>query len=599
MGKTPKEIREETPTATPQPGNVIHVSTSELDNESEGILIDDVGRLASNSTFPDKSILTTAPTPNNTSGHIQTLNELQDFATPLPGTVTVVIGLWVVKRNKKAYTLARNAGSTVYEIIGYDYDGNDLSTMELDGNTLDISSDVGTAEDFCMDYEGDNIYVADSNDETIKQLKGDIFDLSSFTFTIGDELDISSGGSNPRAIHFNPNMKELMVLGDTSNAITKWTLTTRKEINTGSKTGGNFDISSITTSPMGMWVNDKGSIIYLISIGSPYFLTEIPLFDYWNHESNPDLEGVDNFDLAVGTVATEIFLDETTNDFFVVGNVNIFNWKFGIVSDGNAILNNSREISREQGTTPTYSSQTYKVNDLVSHAINGGPVNVYRNITEITVGESFTPGKWSRVSPDTYWELIATEILDVKNSVLETIGFNRALSNYAQIKVLVNAAFQISDNTTQDIEFSYDSLVSTTRKFFWNRPKLESTGGGVPTYNAKWEEDIATILLPLSGYTDDKHVAIQYEFTIEPFGAFSLSKVKQTGSVKGVLIQAEDMTTGTPVITTPMSSTWVDGEVLSGGILHSIKINLPNADVGKEFLVGSSMYVYGLRTTPQ
>ncbi len=52
-----------------------------------------------------------------------------------------------------------------------------------------------------------------------------------------------------------------------------------------------------------------------------------------------------------------------------------------------------RDISRLQGTSPTYSSsKTYNVNDLTTET-----GIEYRCITPITTGETFTPGKWSTV----------------------------------------------------------------------------------------------------------------------------------------------------------------------------------------------------------
>jgi len=54
---------------------------------------------------------------------------------------------------------------------------------------------------------------------------------------------------------------------------------------------------------------------------------------------------------------------------------------------------NERDISRLQGTAPAYSdSKTYAIDDLVTESSI-----VYRNITAITSGESFTIAKWAVV----------------------------------------------------------------------------------------------------------------------------------------------------------------------------------------------------------
>jgi hypothetical protein len=105
---------------------------------------------------------------------------------------------------------------------------------------------------------------------------------------------------------------------------------------------------------------------------------------------------------------------------------------------------NERDISRLQGTAPLYSSsKTYNLNDLVTES-----GTVYRNITAITVPETFTPSKWVEVGGESNTASNVGTGVDV---FLQKLGIDlefRTLLANAEVLITQNAldlAFSIGE----------------------------------------------------------------------------------------------------------------------------------------------------------
>ena len=93
-----------------------------------------------------------------------------------------------------------------------------------------------------------------------------------------------------------------------------------------------------------------------------------------------------------------------------------------------------RDISRLQGTAPLYSSsKTYNLNDLVTES-----GTVFRNITAITIPETFNPSKWASVGGgDT-----VTDLIEVRNTTGSLIpkGSTVYISGSSGNKTLITPA---------------------------------------------------------------------------------------------------------------------------------------------------------------
>lgn len=324
--------------------------------------------------FPDNSLMSTAASPNPQVNNIVALTSKElDVNPPKPAGTVILRGTWFVRSKKKALILMTVDGDAF--IYGYDWDGITLSSLALDGTVLDMSADVTTPEDFCMDNEGDNIYVVDSGDDDIKQYRGSNYNPDNFSFTAGDLLDVSTGAENPRAIHMHPYNKIVYIAGDLDNTISTWPLDEAKEINTGSTfTGTPLAVSD--SSIAGLWLPRAGDKLYYIGLsGQDVYQTPMTT-NYDVNGANTDEEIIIPFPNG-GILFTEMFFEEETGSMYFNGLQNLHKLQFR--SSAAAILDvpiiPNDDIKNKSTLVYIKSTEEWEIGGADAKEIQGTEVN--------------------------------------------------------------------------------------------------------------------------------------------------------------------------------------------------------------------------------
>lgn len=160
--------------------------------------------------FPDSSIQTEAALPDGISGFINTSAFKQDFPVVAQGTTPT--GVWLSPDGTKMYVL-------------------DGVTDNVSEYTLSTPGDVASAS----------------------------FDQS---FNVGGE------DSEPEDVFFKPDGSKMYILGNTTNSVYEYNLTTNFDLSTASFSQKSFSVANEETTPIGLYIRPDGHKMYVTGISS-------------------------------------------------------------------------------------------------------------------------------------------------------------------------------------------------------------------------------------------------------------------------------------------------------------------------------------------
>jgi len=154
--------------------------------------------------------------------------------------------------------IAFNADGTRMFIIGqasnsvHQYSlttGFDLSTASFSGTSFDVSGEESQAEGVAFNADGTRMFVIGTGSNSVHQYSlTNGFDLSTASFS-GTSFDVSSQDTNPRDVAFNADGTRMFIIGDSSDSVHQYSLTTDFDVSTASFSGTSFDVSSQDTNP--------------------------------------------------------------------------------------------------------------------------------------------------------------------------------------------------------------------------------------------------------------------------------------------------------------------------------------------------------------
>ena len=159
----------------------------------------------------------------------------------------------------------------------------DISTATYDDIQFDASTEVSSPIKIFINPEGTKMYITDNSSEAVYQYTlSESFDISTASYD-DIEFDVSSESTNPRGIFFNSEGTKMYITGDTSESVYQYTLTESFDISTASYDDIEFDVNSEAPDPIGLYFNPEGTKMYILDSDSEsvyqYSGNKIPVWE--------------------------------------------------------------------------------------------------------------------------------------------------------------------------------------------------------------------------------------------------------------------------------------------------------------------------------
>jgi sugar lactone lactonase YvrE len=137
----------------------------------------------------------------------------------------------------------------------------DVTTASLT-SSFDVSSQATIPTGVTFKPDGSSMYVIDSGNETVFQYSlSTAFDVTTASFT--SSFNVSSQATGPQGVTFKPDGSSMYVVGDSSDSVFQYSLSTAFDVTTASLTNS-FDVSSQAPAPSGVTFKPDGSLMYVI-----------------------------------------------------------------------------------------------------------------------------------------------------------------------------------------------------------------------------------------------------------------------------------------------------------------------------------------------
>ena len=171
------------------------------------------------------------------------------------------------------YGIALNNNGTGMYTVGFDTDTvyqytlstpYDVSTASYSSNSLSVGSQdtVPTANTFNAD--GTSLYVMGStNNEIFQYTLSSAFDVSTGSYA-SKSLDFSSQDTNASGFQFNADGTKCFIVGNSSDKVHQYSLSTAYDISTASSDGVSFDLSSQDANPFGLAFSTDRTKMYVL-----------------------------------------------------------------------------------------------------------------------------------------------------------------------------------------------------------------------------------------------------------------------------------------------------------------------------------------------
>jgi DNA-binding beta-propeller fold protein YncE len=229
----------------------------------------------------------------------------------------------------------------------------DISTASYDTKSLSISAREGTVTGIFFKSDGTSVYVmGDTNDRIDEFTLSTAWDVStgsyaSRTFTVGN------GEGTPSALFFKPDGSAFYVIGQTNKTIYQYSLATAWDISTATTTTKSYSVSTLETTPIGLFFKDDGTFAYVVGNTSDTII-QINLATAWDISTanlgflSVATEDTITNDLCFNSTGTRLYIAGNTNDRIFQYNLSV-PWNIGTAT----YSNNSISIAKEDANITT------------------------------------------------------------------------------------------------------------------------------------------------------------------------------------------------------------------------------------------------------
>ena len=150
------------------------------------------------------------------------------------------------------------AGSEVYNLAGASYDSKSFSVNAQDTNPRDLA----------FNADGSKMYVVGITNDNVHQYSlSTAFDVSTASY---DSVSFSVLGQDGTAIsmEFNPSGTKMFIAGSDNDSIYQYSLSTGFDLSTASYDSVSFSVTSQETAPYGLAFNTDGTKMFVVGQGS-------------------------------------------------------------------------------------------------------------------------------------------------------------------------------------------------------------------------------------------------------------------------------------------------------------------------------------------
>ena len=222
-----------------------------------------------------------------------------------------------------------NDGSKMY-IVGnnsnavYEYEmggGFSIKTVQYSGNSFSVSSQELTPYALTFNTDGTKMYVVGATYDTVFQYTlSTAFDLSTASYD-SVSFSVSSQASAPIALAFNNNGTKMYILGNNTDSIFQYTLSTAFNVSTASYDSVSLSVSGQDTLPTGLAFNTDGTKMYMVGLTNDtvYQYTLSTAFDlstasYASVSFSVASQETTPFEVAFNTNGTKMYIIGIAND---------------------------------------------------------------------------------------------------------------------------------------------------------------------------------------------------------------------------------------------------------------------------------------------
>ena len=174
-------------------------------------------------------------------------------------------------------SVAFNTDGTKMYVIGLDNDavfqyslstGFDLSTASYGSVSLDVSGQETNPFGISFNNDGTKLYVAGYASDSVYQYSlSTAFDLSTASYD-SVSFSVSSEVNNPYEITFNADGTKMYILGDATDSVYQYSLSTAFDLSTASYDNLSFSVAGQDSVPFGLSFNSAGTKMYVVGVAT-------------------------------------------------------------------------------------------------------------------------------------------------------------------------------------------------------------------------------------------------------------------------------------------------------------------------------------------
>ena len=140
----------------------------------------------------------------------------------------------------------------------------DISTASYDSISFSITAQESLPMGLAFSNDGTKMFVTGESSDSVHQYTLSTgYDLSTVSYD-SVAFSVSSQDTEPRSITFNEDGTAMYIVGDATNSVYQYSLSTAYDLSTASYASISLDVSSQDTGPFAIAFNNNGTKMYIV-----------------------------------------------------------------------------------------------------------------------------------------------------------------------------------------------------------------------------------------------------------------------------------------------------------------------------------------------
>ncbi len=329
----------------------------------------------------------------------------------------------------------------------------DVSTASYASKSFDTSGEESGTVTLAFNSDGTKMYSGGTTNDTVFQYSlSTAFDVSTATYD-SVSFDVGSQESNFFNLEFSTDGTKMYVIGNVSDKIHQYTLSTAWDLSTASYDSKTLNVNSQAINPLGMQFHTSGTYVYVINHSTDrvyqYSMTtawDVSTGSYDNVSFYVGSQDGSGYDLA--------FKDDDGTKMFVTGNSNDRIYQYTLTNFDTTDPTLSSSSPADNATDVT---TTDNIVLTFSEAVDAesGDIVIYKTSDDSTVETMDVGGAAVSGSGSTEITVNPTSNLDDSTEfyvIIDATAFDDASSNsYAGISASTTLSFTTADETNPTV----------------------------------------------------------------------------------------------------------------------------------------------------